>query len=82
MSHNYVSWQVLQRKTEEASLATKRLKELLESKKTSSRETGSSGPGIQVSITKKDQVHFLAINRNNNHNGYLIVYSSLMLITL
>lgn len=31
--------QVLQRKTEEASMATKRLKELLESRKTSSRET-------------------------------------------
>jgi len=33
------SLQVLQRKTEEASLATKRLKELLESRKTSSRES-------------------------------------------
>lgn len=41
---------VLQRKTEEASLATKRLKELLESRKASSRETGISGngPGIQA----------------------------------
>ncbi|KAL2317622.1 hypothetical protein Fmac_031498 [Flemingia macrophylla] len=40
---------VLQRKTEEASLATKRLKELLESRKTSSRETtGGHGPGIQA----------------------------------
>ncbi|OIW16560.1 hypothetical protein TanjilG_17733 [Lupinus angustifolius] len=40
---------VLQRKTEEASLATKRLKELLESKKHSSRETaGGNGPGIQA----------------------------------
>ncbi|XP_058221259.1 kinesin-like protein KIN-4C isoform X1 [Rhododendron vialii] len=42
---------VLQRKTEEASMATKRLKELLESRKTSSRETSaagnSNGPGIQ-----------------------------------
>ncbi|KAM1427671.1 hypothetical protein ACFX1T_019751 [Malus domestica] len=43
---------VLQRKTEEASMATKRLKELLESRKTSSRETfgaGSGhGPGVQA----------------------------------
>ncbi|KAI6687884.1 hypothetical protein NL676_024712 [Syzygium grande] len=42
---------VLQRKTEEASMATKRLKELLESRKASSRETSGagsgSGPGIQ-----------------------------------
>jgi len=36
------SLQVLQRKTEEASLATKRLKELLESRKTSSRESMTS----------------------------------------
>nr|XP_043640176.1 kinesin-like protein KIN-4C [Erigeron canadensis] len=41
---------VLQRKTEEASMATKRLKELLESRKASSRETfgNSSGPGLQA----------------------------------
>ncbi|KAK2430062.1 hypothetical protein P8452_43525 [Trifolium repens] len=41
---------VLQRKTEEASLATKRLKELLESRKTASRETGIGGnsQGIQA----------------------------------
>ncbi|OIW04314.1 hypothetical protein TanjilG_32506 [Lupinus angustifolius] len=40
---------VLQRKTEEASLATKRLKEVLESKKHSSRETSvGNGPGIQA----------------------------------
>lgn len=41
---------VLQRKTEEASLATKRLKELLESRKTSSRDTygSSSGAGAQA----------------------------------
>ncbi|CAK9163619.1 unnamed protein product [Ilex paraguariensis] len=43
---------VLQRKTEEASMASKRLKELLESRKSSSREasgTGnSSAPGIQA----------------------------------
>ncbi|XP_058786276.1 kinesin-like protein KIN-4C [Vicia villosa] len=46
---------VLQRKTEEASLATKRLKELLESRRASSRETmgvgGGSGPGVQA-LTK------------------------------
>ncbi|WCJ42628.1 Kinesin-like protein KIN-4C [Euphorbia peplus] len=41
---------VLQRKTEEATMATKRLKELLESRKVSSRETSGagSGPGIQA----------------------------------
>ncbi|KAK6940261.1 Kinesin motor domain [Dillenia turbinata] len=43
---------VLQRKTEEASLATKRLKELLEARKVSSRESSSAGngngPGIQA----------------------------------
>lgn len=41
---------VLQRKSEEASLATKRLKELLESRKASSRETygAGNGPGIQA----------------------------------
>ncbi|MED6197786.1 Kinesin-like protein KIN-4C [Stylosanthes scabra] len=40
---------VLQRKTEEASLATKRLKELLESRKASAREAaGGNGPGIQA----------------------------------
>ncbi|XP_027354543.1 kinesin-like protein KIN-4C isoform X2 [Abrus precatorius] len=43
---------VLQRKTEEAALATKRLKELLESRRASSRETmgvgGGNGPGIQA----------------------------------
>ncbi|KAJ7965816.1 Kinesin-like protein [Quillaja saponaria] len=41
---------VLQRKTEEASLATKRLKELLESRRVSSRETAGlgNGPGIQA----------------------------------
>ncbi|XP_022773083.1 kinesin-like protein KIN-4C isoform X2 [Durio zibethinus] len=43
---------VLQRKTEEAAMATKRLKDLLESRKTSSREasiTGNgNGPGIQA----------------------------------
>ncbi|XP_050159290.1 kinesin-like protein KIN-4C isoform X2 [Malus sylvestris] len=36
---------VLQRKTEEASMATKRLKELLESRKTSSREISGAGSG-------------------------------------
>ncbi|XP_057975126.1 kinesin-like protein KIN-4C [Malania oleifera] len=41
---------VLQRKTEEAAMATKRLKELLESRKASSRETygAGNGPGIQA----------------------------------
>ncbi|KAH0900169.1 hypothetical protein HID58_049737 [Brassica napus] len=43
---------VLQRKTEEASQATKRLKELLETRKASSRETlsgtGVNGPGTQA----------------------------------
>lgn len=43
---------VLQRKTEEASMATKRLKELLESRKASSRETlgagNGNGPGVQA----------------------------------
>ncbi|KAL4566073.1 hypothetical protein LXL04_030183 [Taraxacum kok-saghyz] len=41
---------VVQRKTEEAALATKRLKEVLDSRKTSSRDTygSSSGPGIQA----------------------------------
>ncbi|GLT79917.1 hypothetical protein SLA2020_513850 [Shorea laevis] len=43
---------VLQRKTEEASMATKRLKDLLESRKASSRETFSAGngngPGVQA----------------------------------
>ncbi|XP_071925031.1 kinesin-like protein KIN-4C isoform X1 [Coffea arabica] len=42
---------VLQRKTEEAALATKRLKELLESRKASRELSGvgnSSGPGIQA----------------------------------
>ncbi|XP_044475240.1 kinesin-like protein KIN-4C [Mangifera indica] len=43
---------VLQRKTEEASMATKRLKELLESRKASLRENTSAGngngPGIQA----------------------------------
>ncbi|KAF5739785.1 chromosome-associated kinesin KIF4 isoform X3 [Tripterygium wilfordii] len=43
---------VVQRKTEEANMVTKRLKELLESRKASSRETSSAGnghgPGIQA----------------------------------
>ncbi|KAI4337598.1 hypothetical protein L6164_015993 [Bauhinia variegata] len=42
---------VLQRKTEEASMATKRLKELLESRRASSRETGvgsGNGHGVQA----------------------------------
>jgi kinesin family protein 4/21/27 len=41
---------VLQRKTEEASQVTKRLKELLDNRKASSRETlsGANGPGTQA----------------------------------
>jgi len=39
VSINVYIFQVLQRKTEEAAMATKRLKELLEARKTSSRET-------------------------------------------
>ncbi|KAL7262479.1 hypothetical protein ACSBR1_000785 [Camellia fascicularis] len=40
---------VLQRKTEEAAMATKRLKELLEARKVSSRDAGNgNGPGIQA----------------------------------
>uniref|UniRef100_A0A2C9U0L0 Kinesin motor domain-containing protein n=1 Tax=Manihot esculenta TaxID=3983 RepID=A0A2C9U0L0_MANES len=41
---------VLQRKTEEAAMATKRLKELLESRKASSRETSSAGNGNGLGI--------------------------------
>ncbi|MQL87255.1 hypothetical protein Taro_019809 [Colocasia esculenta] len=45
-------FKVLQRKTEEASLATKRLKELLEAKKVSSRDNSgmgnANGPGMQA----------------------------------
>ncbi|KNA10715.1 hypothetical protein SOVF_141490 [Spinacia oleracea] len=41
---------VLQRKTEEASMATKRLKELLESRKAASRDTSANGPGAQALI--------------------------------
>ncbi|XP_050379014.1 kinesin-like protein KIN-4C [Argentina anserina] len=39
---------VLQRKTEEANTATKRLKELLESKRTSRETSGQNAPGIQA----------------------------------
>ncbi|XP_030499226.2 kinesin-like protein KIN-4C isoform X2 [Cannabis sativa] len=39
---------VLQRKTEEASMATKRLKELLEARKASSRPGSINGPGVQA----------------------------------
>ncbi|XP_041019613.1 kinesin-like protein KIN-4C isoform X4 [Juglans microcarpa x Juglans regia] len=52
MALNQRQKMVLHRKTEEASLATKRLKELLESRKASSRETSGAGngngPGIQA----------------------------------
>ncbi|KAL9330001.1 hypothetical protein ACSQ67_005004 [Phaseolus vulgaris] len=55
---------VLQRKTEEASLATKRLKELLESRKASSRETigvgGGNGPGVQALM--KATEHEIEVN--------------------
>ncbi|KAG5030727.1 hypothetical protein JHK85_014709 [Glycine max] len=51
--------QVLQRKTEEAAMATKRLKELLEARKTSSRETlvtmngsGANGQGNEKSLQR------------------------------
>ncbi|KAJ3694926.1 hypothetical protein LUZ60_000303 [Juncus effusus] len=39
---------VLQRKTEEAAMATKRLKELLDAKKVSNRDLSANGPGIQA----------------------------------
>ncbi|XP_022768453.1 kinesin-like protein KIN-4C [Durio zibethinus] len=52
LSLNQRQKMVLQRKTEEAAMATKRLKELLESRKTSSREASGAGngngPGIQA----------------------------------
>ncbi|KAJ0238138.1 Kinesin-like protein KIN-4C [Hirschfeldia incana] len=52
MALNHKQKQVLQRKTEEASQATKRLKELLITRKASSRETlsgaGVNGPGTQA----------------------------------
>ncbi|KAF3329159.1 chromosome-associated kinesin KIF4 [Carex littledalei] len=47
---------VLQRKTEEAAMATKRLKELLEAKKASSREL-ANGPGIQHELEVTVRVH-------------------------
>ncbi|KAJ4887807.1 P-loop containing nucleoside triphosphate hydrolases superfamily protein [Raphanus sativus] len=52
MALNHKQKLVLQRKTEEASQATKRLKDLLETRKASSRETlsgaGVNGPGTQA----------------------------------
>ncbi|CAJ1974022.1 unnamed protein product [Sphenostylis stenocarpa] len=55
---------VLQRKTEEASLATKRLKELLESRRASARETigngGGNGPGVQALMKAID--HEIEVN--------------------
>lgn len=42
----YSFFQVLQRKTEEAAMATKRLKELLEARKASARD--NSGMGIKT----------------------------------
>ncbi|XP_027927136.1 kinesin-like protein KIN-4C [Vigna unguiculata] len=55
---------VLQRKTEEASLATKRLKELLESRKASSREaTGvGGGNGLGVQALMKAIEHEIEVN--------------------
>ncbi|XP_010254537.1 PREDICTED: kinesin-like protein KIN-4C [Nelumbo nucifera] len=56
---------VLQRKTEEASLATKRLKELLEARKASSREVSGSGngngPGIQEKALMQAVEHELEV---------------------
>ncbi|KAK1405305.1 hypothetical protein POM88_004910 [Heracleum sosnowskyi] len=50
---------VLQRKTEEADMATKRLKEVLDSRKATSRiphgDANNNGPSIQVSELKKKQ---------------------------
>ncbi|XP_043711239.1 kinesin-like protein KIN-4C [Telopea speciosissima] len=52
LSLNQRQKMVLQRKTEEAAMATKRLKELLETRKAASRETfgagNRNGPGIQA----------------------------------
>ncbi|XP_062164836.1 kinesin-like protein KIN-4C [Alnus glutinosa] len=52
---------VLQRKTEEASLATKRLKELLESKKCSSRETSGAGNGAGIQALMQAIEHELEV---------------------
>ncbi|XP_031478571.1 kinesin-like protein KIN-4C [Nymphaea colorata] len=47
---------VLQRKTEEAAMATKRLKELLESRKASSRETFVGGHGNMAGVQSNEKV--------------------------
>lgn len=47
IDHEHSFFQVLQRKTEEAAMATKRLKELLEARKSSTRDTS----GICFSYT-------------------------------
>ncbi|KAK4390540.1 Kinesin-like protein KIN-4A [Sesamum angolense] len=47
--------QVLQRKTEEAAMATKRLKELLEARKTSARENSVSSNGNGVNAQSNDK---------------------------
>ncbi|GAB2252256.1 hypothetical protein Droror1_Dr00005103 [Drosera rotundifolia] len=52
---NHRQKMVLQRKTEEAALATKRLKEVLESRRTSRDASGSSGPGIQALMQAIDR---------------------------
>jgi len=57
--------QVLQRKTEEATMATKRLKELLESRKSSPRDnSGRTELGII----------FLLLYTNTHIDVYIIVY--------
>ena len=45
-------YQVLQRKTEEAALAARRLKELLESRKSCSKETAYAGMNQIISMVK------------------------------
>ncbi|KAL0360918.1 UNVERIFIED_CONTAM: Kinesin-like protein KIN-4A [Sesamum radiatum] len=53
--------QVLQRKTEEAAMATKRLKELLEARKTSARENSvsSNGNGVNAQSNEKSLQRWL-----------------------
>ncbi|KAL5984967.1 hypothetical protein ACLOJK_038804 [Asimina triloba] len=54
MALNQRQKMVLQRKTEEASLATKRLKELLEARKASSRETSGFGNGLSIQAIEQE----------------------------
>lgn len=61
---------MLQRKTEEAAMATKRLKDLLESRKTSRDMAGSgstSSAGFQVSVPFVFEVHLREITRPWKH---------------